>query len=96
MYLALFVQREKFPLRNIDYRNEEGFNDNILFILLQEIYELYSRSMRAIDGEAIVSPFNIIPSKMVIVSPAKSLYFLMGLGEVQQSDINALAEQLDP
>jgi hypothetical protein len=92
--MALFVQREKFSLRNRDYRNVERFYDNILFALLQEIYELYSRQMLFIDGEAMESLFDIIPAKMVIAGPAKKLYSLMGLEEAEQSDINAIAEQL--
>lgn len=92
--MALFVQRDKFTLRDKDYRSEEGFNDNILFALLQDIYELYSLNMLAIDGHAMVSAFDIIPAKMVIFGPAKPLYSLMDLEEIEQSDINAIAEQL--
>jgi hypothetical protein len=92
--IALFVQQEKFPLRNIDYRNVERFDNNSLAALLQEIYGLYSQSLLFIDGEAMVSIFDVIPAKMMVGGPLKSLYFLMDLGEVDQSDINALAEQL--
>jgi hypothetical protein len=38
--------------------------------------------------------FDIIPSKMVIFGPAKALFLLMGLDEIEQSDIKAVAEQL--
>jgi hypothetical protein len=92
--IALFAQQEKFPLRNRDYRNWERFNNNSLLALLEEIYDLYSKGIVYIDAEAMVSPFDVIPAKMMIVGPVKSLYFLMSLGEVDQSDINALAEQL--
>jgi hypothetical protein len=42
----------------------------------------------------MVSAFDIIPAKMVIFGPAKALYSLMDLEEIEQSDINAIAEQL--
>jgi hypothetical protein len=47
-----------------------------------------------IDGIAMVSAFDIIPSKMAIFGPGKALYLLMGLEEIEQSDIQSLAEQL--
>lgn len=73
----------------------EGFNNNNLkFALLQDIYELYSQNMLGIDGFAMASAFDIIPSKMVIFGPAKALYLLMGLDEIEQSDIKPLVEQL--
>jgi hypothetical protein len=33
------------------------------FALLQDIYELYSLNMLAIDGHAMVSAFDIIPAR---------------------------------
>jgi hypothetical protein len=92
--VALFVQQEKFPLRDRDYRNMDRFNDYNLLALLQDIYHLYSQGLLFVDGQALVSPFDIIPAKMMAVGPIKSLYFLMGLEEIEQFDINAIAEQL--
>ena len=99
--LALFAQRDKFTLRDKDYRFEDDnnqwgtdFNNNLKFALLQDIYDLYSQNMLGIDGFAMVSAFDINASKMVIFGPAKALYFLKGLEEIDQSDIKPLSEQL--
>ena len=40
------------------------------------------------------SLFDINPAQMVIAGPSKQLFSLMDLEEVEQSDINAIAEQL--
>jgi hypothetical protein len=62
--LALFAQRDKLTLRDKNYRFEddnnrwgEGFNNNLKFALLQDIYDLYSQNMLGIDGFAMVSAF---------------------------------------
>jgi hypothetical protein len=92
--LALLVQQENFHLRDTSYRSIERFNDYGLLALLQDIYHLYSQGLLFVDGEALVSPFDIAPAKMMAVGTIKELYFLMGLEEIERSDINALAEQL--
>ena len=92
--VALFVQKDNFHLRNISYRNIERFYDFKFFTVLQDIYILYSQGLLFVDEIALVSPFDIVPAKMVAKGPIKTLYSLMGLEEIEQSDINALAEQL--
>lgn len=65
------------------------------FSILQDIYTLYSQGLLLVEEElAAASPFDIIPAKMEAGGPIKELHVLMGLEEIEQSDINALAEQL--
>lgn len=92
--VALLVRKEKFSLRDKDYRNIDRFYDFNLLALLQDIYALYSPGTLFVDEIALVSPFDIVPAKMVAQGPLRELHELMGLDEIEQSDINALAEQL--
>jgi hypothetical protein len=92
--MALFVQRDKFTLRDKDYRSEEGFNDNILFCTITgHLWTLFTEHVGhwwARYGQCVW----YYSRKMVIFGPAKALYSLMDLEEIEQSDINAIAEQL--
>jgi hypothetical protein len=92
--VTLFVQKGKFHLRQESYRNIPQFNDNHLLALLQEIHQLSSQGLLFVDGEMMASPFDVIPTKMEAVGPIQTLYLLMDLEEIEQSDIKVLAEQL--
>jgi hypothetical protein len=93
--VSLLVQKEKFRLRNTSYRNIEKFYDFNLFAILQEIYILYSQGLLLVEEEPMgASAFDTVPAWMIAGGPIKELHVLMGLEEIEQSDINALAEQL--
>lgn len=93
--VSLLVQKKNFHLRDTSYRNIERFYDFNFFALLQEIYNLYSQGLLLVEDDlAAESPFDIVPAKMVAGGPIKELHVLMSLEEIEQSDINALAEQL--
>jgi hypothetical protein len=93
--VALFLQKKNnFHLRNTSYRDIERFDDFNLLALLQDIYSLYSRGLLFVDELALVGPFDIVPAKMIAGGPIKELHVLMDLEEIEQSDINAIAEQL--
>lgn len=80
--VSLLVQKENFRLRDKDYRIIEKFNDFNLLALLQDIYNLYSQGLLfVLDEIALVSPFDIVPAKMVAGGPTKELHVLMGLEE---------------
>jgi hypothetical protein len=91
--LALFVQQDRFTLRDTSYRMIENFNDMGLLAILQDIFDIYSQSLLFVDGEALVSAFDIIPARMMAVGTIRELYSLMTLEEIEQSDINTLAAQ---
>ena len=93
--VALFPSKENnFHLRNTFYRDIERFDDFNLLALLQDIYSLYSRGLLFVDELALVGLFDIVPAKMIADGPIKELHVLMDLEEIEQSDINAIAEQL--
>jgi hypothetical protein len=92
--LALLTQHERFHLRDTSYRMIERFNDMGLLAILQDIFDMYSESLLFVDGEALVSAFDIIPAQMRAVGTIGELYSLMSLEEIGQPDIQALAELL--
>lgn len=92
--VALFVQKDNFHLRDTSYRMIPQFNDMRLLALLQDIHQLSSQGLLFIDGEEMASPFDIVPAQMVAQGTIKELYSLMGLEEIDPSDIHALAELL--
>lgn len=92
--VTLLVQKENFRLRDKDYRSIK-FNDFNLLALLQDIYNLYSQGLIfVLDEPALAAPFDIVPAKMMAGGPIKELHVLMDLEEIEQSDINKIAEQL--
>ena len=89
------VKKDRFHLRDTSYREIERLYDFNIVGLLQEIYILYSQGLIFIlDAEALAGPLDIIPAKMEAQGPIKELYVLMGLDEIEQTDINKIAEQL--
>ena len=93
--VALLVKKDRFHLRDTSYREIERLYDFNIVGLLQEIYILYSQGLIFIlDAEALAGPLDIIPAKMEAQGPIKELYVLMGLDEIEQTDINKIAEQL--
>jgi hypothetical protein len=56
---------------------------------LEDIYEL-SPNMLGIDGIAMVSAFDIIPSKMAIFGPAKHFTYLWGWMKSSNLTLNLL------
>jgi hypothetical protein len=92
--VALLVQKDRLHLRDTSYRNIERLYDFNLLGLLQEIYNLYSQGLLFVDEIALAGPVDVVPAKMVAQGPIKELYVLMGLDEIEQTDINRIAEQL--
>jgi hypothetical protein len=90
--LSLFAQREKFNLRNTDYRQENTLPVAVVS-LLTEIFELEQSSLIN-SGEAIFSLTNINPSKMKVEGQGKMLYNLMQLNTIDARELEEISQLL--
>ena len=89
--LALFGLQETggFELRKRDYHGCEV--DNSLFVLLLEMYDLYTRGLVNCSGAGLIDPLLLIPSQMRLQGPGQILFGLMELSELDAEDLKALA-----
>ncbi|MCK4351797.1 hypothetical protein KAW65_00125 [candidate division WOR-3 bacterium] len=91
--LALFAHKGKFGLRQEDYRGT-GNIDATIGVLLQEIYNLYSRGMVNCSGEALLGLKDVRPAKMNVQGAGATLYNLMELWKVSAQELNRLTTLL--
>lgn len=88
--LSLFVHKEKFNLRQEDYRNAGSIGEAKV-ALLQEIYDLYSQGMLNASGEALLGLGDVKSGKMNVQGTGVMLYKLMELWKVDIKDLDAIA-----
>jgi len=95
--LSLFANKERFGLREEDYRNEV-ITDPVEFGLLQEIYDLFSQHMLNASGgkspTLIGGLLAVQPAKMNVQGTGFTLYDLMELYEVDAQDLDNVAQLL--
>ena len=95
--LALFAQKERFGLRDDDYRNE-SITDPAKIGLLQEIYDLFSKNMLNAQGSKsptlIGGILAVHPAKMNVQGMGYTLYNLMELHELNTQDLSQISEIL--
>lgn len=88
--LALFAKKENFGLREVDYRGQGTFNQD-LAILLQETYELNLLGMLNCSGEVMFGLTDVNPVKMNVQGVGAYLYNLMELWTIDLIDIVKIA-----
>lgn len=97
--LKLAVVKNRFGLRNQDYRDHEKFSKE-LYQVLQECHDLCLKSYLdykiplTFSGQITVGYMNIQPNKMVIYGIGEDLFKLMRLSSVPDDDLIPIAEVL--
>ena len=97
--LKLAVVKDRFGLRNQDYRDHENFSKE-LYQVLQECHDLCLKSYLdykiplTFSGQITVGYMNIQPNKMVIYGIGEDLFKLMRLSSIPDDDLIPIAEVL--
>jgi len=87
--LSLFAQKERFDLRQENYRNVRNIGGSRV-VLLQEIYDLYSQGMLNASGKVLLGLGDIKPAKINVQGTGGMLYELMELWKVDLQDLNKI------
>jgi hypothetical protein len=92
--LSIFGQGDRFTLRQNDYRNtQEFFPEHIS--LLQEIFDLVTKGLiMKMPGVVVMGHTEIVPARMKPEGEGETLFKLMGLKEIEQSDLENIVQML--
>jgi hypothetical protein len=88
--LSLIPQKERFTLRQLDYRGQD-VSDGKLIVLLQEIYDLYNQGLVNGGTDAYISLTDVNPSKIGIQGTGVYLYNLMELFTIPKEELDPVA-----
>ena len=91
--LKLSVVKDKFGLRNKNYRDHGAFKKD-LYQLLYECADLHNREYIHFGGEIASGITNAVPSGMTVQAIGRDLFRLMKLSLIPDQDITPIAERL--
>lgn len=91
--LKLAVIKQKFGLREVDYRGQSSFSKE-LYQILYECIDLYSRGFINFGGTVVFGPTDIAPGKMMVQGLGADLYNQMQLSLIPEDDLVPIAMQL--
>ena len=91
--LKLSAFKERFDLRNQDYRGQETFTKDV-YQLLYEYYDLYSRGLINFGGGAALSLGDVNPGGTNLQGLGGDLFVQMRLHRIPQGDLRPIAAQL--
>lgn len=90
--LSLFAQKDKFNLKESDYRQENTMSVDKIG-LLQEVFKLEQMSLLN-SGNVLFGLTNITPAKMNVEGVGQALFKLMDLSKIRSDDLEVLAQLL--
>ena len=91
--LKLSVVKDRFGLRNKNYRDHGAFKKN-LYQVLYECTDLHNREYIHFGGEIASGVTNTVPSGMTVQAIGRDLFRLMKLSLIPDQDIIPIVEQL--
>ncbi|RKU28881.1 hypothetical protein C6499_09700 [Candidatus Poribacteria bacterium] len=91
--LKLIVVKDRFGLRNENYRNYGGFSKE-LYSVLYECKDLHDREYINFDTEVGSGLTNTMPANMNLQGLGNDLYYFMKLTFIPDEDIIPIAEVL--
>jgi hypothetical protein len=92
--LSVFGQGDKFTLRQNDYRDTQVFFPELVS-LLQEIFDLVTRGLiMKTPGVVVMGHTEIVPSRMKPEGEGETLFKLMELQKIEQTDLKNIAQIL--
>ena len=91
--LKLAVVKDRFDLRDEDYRDQGTFDKDLLQVLY-ECLNLYGRAYINFSGEVAFGPTDVKPGSMTAQGIGAVLYNLMKLFSIPDEDIIPIAEVL--
>ena len=93
--LSLIGKKNKFVLGATDYRHAPQISPELASIL-QEIYDMYNQGLIGIEGQAMVSAYDIVPVEMGFDHIGRGLHNMMELESIDEADVAHLAALLGP
>lgn len=91
--LKLSVNKNRFNLRNNDYRGQENFPIE-LTQLLYEYLDLYHRGLINFGGEVALGLADIIPGRTTVQGMGADIYNLTYLSKIPDAEIAPIVNQL--
>ena len=91
--LKLSVNKDRFNLRNNDYRGQEHFPIE-LTQLFYEYLDLYNRGLINFGGEVAVGLADIIPGRTTVQGMGADIYNLAYLSKIPDAEIAPIVNQL--
>lgn len=91
--LKLAAVKERFGLRDTDYRGQESFSKQ-LYQVLYECVDLYNKSYINLGGEVAFGPTDVKPGSMVVQGLGVDISNLMRLRNIPVKDIAPIAAML--
>lgn len=91
--LRLSVVSDAYELREADYRGYGEFGKD-LYQVLYECFDLYSRGLINLSGEAALGISDVNPSRMKVQALGADIYNLMHLWLIPDSDLVPIVSQL--
>jgi hypothetical protein len=92
--LSIFGQRDRFILRQGNYRETPTFFPEIIS-LLQEIFDLSTRGLiTRLSGSVVLGHTDIVPANMKPEGEGETLFKLMVLKEIDEQDLKDIAQML--
>jgi len=92
--LSIFAHKEKYNLRQGDYRGKPQDINSDVAAILQEIYQMFSEGILSSGGSAMLSVGDADPSKMRPQGIGATLHNLMELYNMDTEDLNKVAKIL--
>lgn len=95
-FIALFGQKELYPLREGNYREYTGIKLKREFLLtLEEVKQLEDNLLVDCEGVAVIGITDLKPSKIKLTSTGSLLYSLMELGNIERTELEAIQKILN-
>jgi len=95
-FIALFAQRELYPLREGNYRDYTGFPLKREFLLtLEEVKQLEDKHLVDCEGVAVIGITDLKPSQIKLTSTGNILYRLMELDKIDRTELEVIQKILN-